>query len=68
LEDEEKQALNEFFNTIVDVKKFKEAGITVWDMCCIIWNWNNPDNKLPDDLPMPDYTELPDLIGKELET
>ena len=62
LDDEEKVALNEFFNMVVDRKNFKEAGITVWDMCCILWNWNNPDNELSDELEMPDYTKL--SVGK----
>jgi len=59
LDDEERQALSEFFSTVVeDRRRFREAGITVWDMACIMWNWNNPDNPLPDDLEIPDYTKL----------
>jgi len=67
LDDDEKKALNDFFRTVVtDFTKFRESGITIWDMCCIIWNWNNLENEqLPDDLEMPDYTMLPPYDGKE---
>ena len=58
LDEEEKQDLIELFQTVVDIEKFKKAGITVWDMMCITWNWNNPDNEVSDDLEMPDYSKL----------
>ena len=58
LDDEEKDELVEFLKSTISIEKFKKAGITVWDMMCITWNWNNPDNALPEDIEIPDYITL----------
>jgi hypothetical protein len=58
LNDKEKEALIELLNSVVDRPKFKEAGITMWDMCRLLWDWNNSGNELPEELEMPDYTKL----------
>lgn len=61
LNDKQKVALNDFLGSVVTQnKKLKEAGVTVWEMCCLLWNWNNSEHdELPDGLEMPDYTKLP---------
>ena len=58
LDDEEKKELIENLQAVINIEKFKEAGITSWEMLCLTWNWNNPDKELPDDLEMPDYSLL----------
>ena len=59
LSDGKKEALCEYLNSVVEEKKFREAGITMWEMLCLMWNWNNPGNQLPQEVAMPDYRGLP---------
>lgn len=47
------KALINFLNTQKDPK------MTYWDFIVDVWNRSHPDDKVPDNIKMPDYTKLP---------
>ena len=58
----EKKQLNDFMQSI-SKKKLRRPGaepieITNWEYVCILWDDNNSDVEIADDVVQPDYTKL----------
>lgn len=55
LNSKQRKNLNDFFK-----QKHKSAklNLTNWEYCLILWNDNNSNMNVPEDLEQPDYTEI----------
>lgn len=55
LNSKQRKNLNDFFK-----QKHKSAklNLTNWEYCLILWNDNNSNMNIPEDLEQPDYTEI----------
>ena len=60
LSSKEKKALQQFMSSDVRQKLFSEDGrrLTDWEYVCILWNDNNSDVTIEENLVQPDYMQL----------
>ena len=54
----QKKELQKFMTSKVSLPKYKDKFVNNWELVCFLWDMNNSDVSIPDDISQPDYTKL----------
>lgn len=55
LNSKQRKNLNDFFK---QKHKSTKLNLTNWEFCIVLWNMNNSNMNVPEDLEQPDYSEI----------
>lgn len=59
LNSKQRKELAEFLAAPVALAKYKNRFDNNWELICFLWDLNNSDKMIDDNVTMPDYRELP---------
>ena len=54
----ERKKLAKFMESKVTIAKYKDKFENNWELTCFLWDMNNSDVMISDDIEMPDYNKL----------
>ena len=58
LNSKQRKDLDRFMRSKVTLKKYKDKFDNNWELVCFLWDMNNSDVMIPDDIEQPNYLEL----------
>ena len=58
---QQRKELQHFMESPVALKKYVSLNLNNWQLICLLWDLNNSDVEIAEDITMPDYLMLPNL-------